>query len=78
MHILKHQSNLSGIEHRMIAGKFILSSEVCEQLTTGDVVHQEEQIPRILCESSEANLKISVSQITYKEGMINVSEDGIL
>ena len=62
----------------MIAGKFILSSEVCEQLTTGDVVHQEEQIPRILCESSKANLKISVSQITYKEGMINVSENSVL
>lgn len=62
----------------MIRSQFILGSEIGEQLSTGDIVHQEKQISRILCEPSQANLKNSVGEITYKEWMINVGKNGIL
>lgn len=52
----------------MIRSQFILGSEIGEQLSTGDIVHQEKQISRILCEPSQAN----------KEWMINVGKNGIL
>ena len=42
--------------HGMLLGKFAFSSQVGEELTTWDVLHKEEEVAGVLCESLQADL----------------------
>jgi len=56
MQVFEHQCDLSGIKHCMFGFKTALCAEVGEELTTGDVVHQEIQITSVLREALQADL----------------------
>jgi hypothetical protein len=58
----------------MIRGQFAFGTQICEQLSAWDVVHEEVQIPWVLSESLKADLfEISFVLESYEEGVINVS-----
>ena len=51
----------------MICIQFAFSSQVCEQFSTGYVVHEEIQVPAVLCEPFQSNLLLLAT--IYLRGM---------
>lgn len=73
----------------MVGSQLALSSQVREQLSAGDVHHQEVQITTVLSKAFEADLERVTKYIqrktasffgnvTYKEGVIDVCENCVL
>ena len=46
-----HHSRLTWHLHRMLSIQLALGTQVSEELTTWDVLHEEEKVARVLCEA---------------------------